>query len=326
MIELAVRHETFPLASPFTISRGSRTQSDVVLVELTQEGVTGRGECLPYARYGETIGGVIETIESQRKALAHGLDRTGLQKALPAGAARNALDCAFWDLEAKQAGCRVWELLGRPKPRPVITAYTLSLDSAEKMGEAAAKEAARPLLKLKLAGPENLDRIAAVRAHAPRARIILDANEGWTPAIYAELAPHLAVLGVELVEQPFPAGEDQALATMQRPVPICADESCHDTASLESLVGLYDFINIKLDKTGGLTEALTLKDAARVHGLRVMVGSMLATSLSMAPAVLVAQDAEVVDLDGPLLLAEDRPDGLLYEGSEVYPPTPALWG
>jgi L-alanine-DL-glutamate epimerase-like enolase superfamily enzyme len=326
MIELTVRHETFPLANTFTISRGSRTQSDVVLVELTQDGVTGRGECLPYARYGETIDGVVETIQSQRKALAQGLDRIGLQKALPSGAARNALDCAFWDLEAKQAGCRVWELLGRPEPGPVVTAYTLSLDSAEKMGEAAAKEAERPLLKLKLAGPENLDRIAAVRGRAPHARIILDANEGWTPAIYAELAPHLAVLGVALVEQPLPAGDDQALATMQRPVPVCADESCHDTASLERLVGLYDVINIKLDKTGGLTEALTLEGAARAHGLRVMVGCMLATSLSMAPAILVAQEAEVVDLDGPLLLARDRPNGLRYEGSEVYPSTPVLWG
>ena len=326
MIDLAVHHETFPLANPFTISRGSRTQSDVVLVELTENGATGRGECLPYARYGETIDGVVQTIESQRKALAQGLDRMGLQKALPAGAARNALDCAFWDLEAKQAGCRVWELLGQPEPGPVVTAYTLSLDSAEKMGEAAAKEAERPLLKVKLAGPENLDRIAAVRAQAPRARIILDANEGWTPAIYAELAPHLAVLGVDLVEQPLPVGEDQALATMQRPVPICADESCHDSAGLDALVGLYDFINIKLDKTGGLTEALILKAAAKAHGLRIMVGSMLATSLSMAPALLVAQEAEVVDLDGPLLLAHDRPDGLRYEGSHVYPSTAALWG
>jgi L-alanine-DL-glutamate epimerase-like enolase superfamily enzyme len=326
MIDLAVRHESFPLAGRFTISRGSRTQSDVVVVELTQDGVTGRGECLPYPRYGESVDGVIETIEGQRNALAHGLDRMGLQKALPPGAARNALDCAFWDLEAKQAGCRVWELLGQPAPKPVVTAYTLSFDSAENMGEAAAKAADRPLLKLKLGGPDNVDRIAAVRAKAPRARIILDANEGWTPAIYAELAPHLAVLGVELVEQPLPAGEDQALATMQHPVPVCADESCHDRAGLEALVGLYDFINIKLDKTGGLTEALALKAAAEAHGLRIMVGSMVATSLAMAPAHLVAQGAEVVDLDGPLLLAKDRSGGLRYEGSKVYPATDALWG
>ncbi len=326
MIDLAVRHEAFPLASAFTISRGSRTQSDVVVVELAQAGVTGRGECLPYPRYGESVEGVMATIEGLREALAHGLDRQGLQTALPPGAARNALDCAFWDLEAKQAGCRVWELLGRPAPRPVVTAYTLSFASAESMGLAAAKAAHRPLLKLKLAGPDNIDRIAAVRAKAPQARIILDANEGWTPAIYAEVAPHLAVLGVELVEQPLPAGEDQALATMQHPVPVCADESCHDSAGLDALAGLYDFVNIKLDKTGGLTEALALKAAAEARGLRIMVGSMLATSLSMAPAHLVAQGAEVVDLDGPLLLAEDRPDGLRYDGSEVYPPQAALWG
>jgi L-Ala-D/L-Glu epimerase / N-acetyl-D-glutamate racemase len=326
MIDLTVRHESFPLAGTFTISRGSRTQADVVVVELTEGGATGRGECLPYPHYGESVAGVVETIESLRGALARGLDRMGLQTALPPGAARNAVDCAFWDLEAKQAGCRVWDLLGRPAPRPVLTAYTLSFDTAENMGAAAAKAADRPLLKLKLAGPDNLDRIAAVRAKAPRARIILDANEGWTPAIYADLAPHLAVLGVGLVEQPLPAGEDQALATMQHPVPVCADESCHDRASLEALIGLYDFINIKLDKTGGLTEALALKAAAETHGLRIMVGSMVATSLSMAPALLVAQEAEVVDLDGPLLLACDRLDGLRYEGSLVHPPVPALWG
>lgn len=326
MIDLAVRHESFPLAATFTISRGSRTQADVVVVELSEGGATGRGECLPYPHYGESVAGVVAAVESLRGALARGLDRMGLQTALPPGAARNAVDCAFWDLEAKQAGCRVWDLLGRPAPRPVVTAYTLSFDTAENMGAAAAKAAERPLLKLKLAGPDNVDRIAAVRAKAPRARIILDANEGWTPAIYADLAPHLAVLGIDLVEQPLPAGEDQALATMQRPVPVCADESCHDRASLEALVGLYDFINIKLDKTGGLTEALALKAAAEAHGLRIMVGSMVATSLSMAPALLVAQGAEVVDLDGPLLLAHDRRDGLRYDGSLVHPPVPALWG
>lgn len=326
MIELTVRHETFPLAERFTISRGSRTQSDVVVAEVRHDGVVGRGECLPYAHYGETVEGVIETIESLRPAFSRGLDRLGLQTALPPGAARNAVDCAFWDLEAKRAGCRVWELLGLAAPRPVVTAYTLSFDSAERMGVAARKAAERPLLKLKLSGPENLDRISAVRANAPRARIVLDANEGWTPAIYAELAPHLAVLGVELVEQPLPAGEDQSLARMQHPIPVCADESCHDSASLAALKGLYDFVNIKLDKTGGLTEALALKAAAKAQGFRIMVGSMVATSLSMAPALLVAQGAEVVDLDGPLLLAHDRPDGLVYEGSEIQPPTSALWG
>jgi L-alanine-DL-glutamate epimerase-like enolase superfamily enzyme len=208
----------------------------------------------------------------------------------------------------------------------VETTYTLSFDTAENMGAAAARMADRPLLKLKLSGPENMDRISAVRASAPRARIVVDANEGWTPAIYAELAPHLVDLGVEMVEQPLPAEADGALASMPRPVPVCADESCHDRDSLERLVGLYDFVNIKLDKTGGLSEALALKAAAQSLGFRIMVGSMISTSLSMAPAHLVAQDAEVVDLDGPLLLDKDRPDGLVYEGSTIHPPTPELWG
>lgn len=326
MIDLNVRHETFPLRDRFTISRGTRTQSDVVVAELARDGVVGRGECLPYPHYGESVEGVIATIEAVRGPLAQGLDRTGLQSALPAGAARNALDCAFWDLEAKASGERVWTLLGLPALRPVETAYTLSFDTMENMGAAAARMADRPVLKLKLSGPENLDRIAAVRANAPRARIVVDANEGWTPAIYEDLAPHLVGLGVELVEQPLPAGADGALASMPHPVPVCADESCHDRDSLEHLDGLYDFVNIKLDKTGGLTEAMALKEAAQSLGFRIMVGSMLATSLSMAPALLVAQDAEVVDLDGPLLLDKDRPDGLVYEGSTIHPPAPEFWG
>jgi L-alanine-DL-glutamate epimerase-like enolase superfamily enzyme len=326
MIDLSVRHEVFPLRESFTISRGSRTQADVVVAELSENGAIGRGECLPYARYGETVEGVIETIEGTRGRLAGGLDRLGLQTALPPGAARNALDCAFWDLEAKRAGRRVWELLGMPVPVPVVTAYTLSLDSPGKMKESAARVAHRELLKLKLSGADDLDRIAAVRAAAPTARIILDANEGWTTETYAELMPHLAALGVELVEQPLPAGEDAALAGMRHPVPLCADESCHDRASLASLAGRYDYVNIKLDKTGGLTEALALKAAAEAQGFKIMVGCMVATSLSMAPAALVAQGAAVSDLDGPLLLAGDRPDGLVYEGSLVHPPSAELWG
>ncbi|MEE8292935.1 MAG: dipeptide epimerase, partial [Kiloniellales bacterium] len=258
MIDLNVRHETFPLRDRFTISRGTRTQSDVVVAELARDGVVGRGECLPYPHYGESVEGVIATIEAVRGPLTQGLDRTGLQSVLPAGAARNALDCAFWDLEAKASGERVWTLLGLPALRPVETAYTLSFDTMENMGAAAARMADRPVLKLKLSGPENLDRIAAVRANAPRARIVVDANEGWTPAIYEDLAPHLVGLGVELVEQPLPAGADGALASMPHPVPVCADESCHDRDSLEHLDGLYDFVNIKLDKTGGLTEAMAL--------------------------------------------------------------------
>jgi L-alanine-DL-glutamate epimerase-like enolase superfamily enzyme len=245
---------------------------------------------------------------------------------MPAGAARNAVDCAFWDLEAKQAGHRVWELLGQAAPGPVTTAYTLSLDTAENMARAAAENAWRPLLKLKLAGPEDLARVEAVREAAPETRLIVDANEGWAPGLYAELAPHLAVLGVEMIEQPLPAGHDAALATMQRPVAVAADESCHDTASLAGLAGRYDLVNIKLDKTGGLTEALRLKAAAEAEGYGVMVGCMLATSLAMAPAFLVARDARIVDLDGPLLLERDRPEGLVFEGSLIHPPEPNLWG
>ncbi|MDH3595130.1 MAG: dipeptide epimerase [Rhodospirillales bacterium] len=326
MTELAVRAETWPLRGSFTISRGSRTAVEVVVVELTAGGARGRGECVPYARYGETVEGVVQAIEGLRGPLSGSLDRTGLQGVLPAGAARNAVDCAFWDLEAKQAGRRVWELIGQAAPGPVTTAYTLSLDTAAAMARAAAENAWRPLLKLKLAGPEDLARVEAVREAAPETRLIVDANEGWAPGLYAELAPHLAVLGVEMIEQPLPAGHDAALATMQRPVAVAADESCHDTASLSRLAGRYDMVNIKLDKTGGLTEALSLKAAAQAEGYGVMVGCMLATSLAMAPAVLVARDAQIVDLDGPLLLERDRPEGLVFEGSLIHPPQPNLWG
>ncbi len=265
-------------------------------------------------------------IESLRARIEDGLDRRGLQQALPAGAARNALDCAFWDLEAKRAGRPVWALLGLKAPAPVTTAYTLSLDTPEAMGRAAAENAARPLLKLKLAGPDDLARVEAVRENAPAARLIVDANEGWSLDDYVELAPKLAGLGVDLIEQPLPAGKDAALAGMRRPVPVCADESCHDSASLAGLAGRYDAVNIKLDKTGGLTEALELKDAAGAQGYEIMVGCMLATSLAMAPATLVAQGARFVDLDGPLLLDRDRAEGLYYEDSLLHPPEPALWG
>jgi len=326
MTNLAVRRESWPIRGSFTISRGTRTSSEVVVAELSRDGLVGRGECMPYARYGESPESVVAAIEGQREAVAGGLDRLGLERVLPPGAARNALDCAFWDLEAKQAGDRVWRLLGLDSLKPVTSAYTLSLDSVERMAAAAAENAWRPLLKLKLAGPEDLARVEAVRAAAPEARLVVDANEGWTPGTYAELAPHLAVLGVEVIEQPLPAGQDAALGSMQRPVKVCADESCHDTASLAGLAGRYDMVNIKLDKTGGLTEALHLKAAAEAAGLGIMVGCMLATSLAMAPALIVAQGAQVVDLDGPLLLERDRPEGLAFEGSLINPPSPALWG
>lgn len=314
--------ETFRLAQAFTISRGSKTEARVVTVRITRDGVTGWGEAVPYARYGETPEGVL----AQIAALPQGIDRTELQAALPAGAARNAVDCALWDWQAKAERRRVWDMLGRLAPNPAITAYTLSLDTPDAMRAQAALNAHRPVLKIKLGTPDDMPRLEAVRAGAPRSTIIIDANEGWTPAIYADLAPHLVGLGVALVEQPLPAGQDEALAHMPRPLPVCADESCHDRASLSALRGKYDVINVKLDKTGGLTEALALVDAARAEGFGVMVGCMVGTSLAMAPATLLTAGAVQVDLDGPLLLAEDRPHPLRYSDAGIHPPEPELWG
>jgi len=321
-MSIDVTRDVFKLAQVFTISRGSRTEAQVLTVRVTRDGVTGWGECVPYARYDETLASVEEEI----RGLPADVTRAALQDLLPAGAARNAVDCALWDLEAKQAGKRVWELAGLPAPGPEITAYTLSLDTPEAMREQAAKNAHRPLLKIKLGTPDDMPRLEAVRAGAPEARIIIDANEGWSADVYADLAPHLVRLGVQLVEQPLPAGEDDALIGMDRPVPVCADESCHDRASLPGLKGKYDVVNIKLDKTGGLTEALELRKAALAEGYDIMVGCMVGSSLAMAPATLVAQGAKVVDLDGPLLLAEDRDEPLIFDDKGVHPPTAALWG
>ena len=326
MTQLGVRRESWPIRGTFAISRGSRTATEVVVAELTRDGHTGRGECVPYPRYGETVEGVMADIESLRARLAAGLDREALQAALPAGAARNAVDCAFWDLDAKRAGKRVFELAGLPAPKPLTTAYTLSLDAPDAMGRAAAENAHRPLLKLKVTGEGDLERVRAVRAHAPHARLVVDANEAWTPAQFERFVPELAGLGIAMIEQPLPAKADAPLASLKRSIPVCADESCHDAATIEALVGRYDMINIKLDKSGGLTEALKLRRAAEEKGFGVMVGCMIATSLSMAPAVLVAQGVAVVDLDGPLLLARDRDSGLRYEGSTVHPADAALWG
>jgi len=317
-----VSEDRFALAEMFTIARGSRSHADVIRVDLLRDTVAGRGECVPYARYGETMA----SVRAQIEGLAEGFDQAALQHALPAGAARNAADCALWDWEAKRTGRRVWDLAGLAQPAPVVTAFTLSLDSPEKMELAARKHAARPLLKIKLGTPEDMPRLEAVRRGAPSTRIIIDANEGWDAEVYADLAPHLLRLGVEMVEQPLPAGEDNMLAEIARPLPVCADESCHDRDSLPGLRGKYDMVNIKLDKAGGLTEALALRDAARAEGYRVMVGCMVGSSLAMAPAVLVAQGAEIVDLDGPLLLAEDRDPPLYYDDQGVHPPLPALWG
>ncbi|MEM9853346.1 MAG: N-acetyl-D-Glu racemase DgcA [Pseudomonadota bacterium] len=319
---ILVRRDTFPLAHVFTISRGSRTEAQVISVEVARGGHVGRGEGVPYARYGETI----ESVEAQIAGLGSDIERAALAEALAPGAARNAVDCALWDLEAKAAGKRAWELAGLGKPEARVTAYTLSLAEPEAMEAQARENAHRPLLKIKLGTPDDMPRLEAVRRGAPDADIIVDANEGWTAEIYAELAPHMVRLGVKLVEQPLPAGDDEALAHMARPLPVCADESCHDRASLPALRGKYDMINIKLDKAGGLTEALALSDAARAEGYGIMVGCMVSSSLAMAPATLVAQRAVIVDLDGPLLLARDREPPLCYDARGVHPPKAALWG
>ncbi|MCD9148070.1 N-acetyl-D-Glu racemase DgcA [Pseudophaeobacter flagellatus] len=321
-MHISVTPDVFKLAQVFTISRGSRTEAKVLTVKVEQDGVTGWGECVPYARYDETL----ESVTAEIEALPADFTRAELQDLLPAGAARNAVDCALWDLEAKQAGKPVWELAGLPAPGPEITAYTLSLASPDEMRKQAAENAHRPLLKIKLGTPDDMPRLEAVRAGAPEAKIIIDANEGWSAEVYAALAPHLVRLGVELVEQPLPAGEDDALIGLDRPVPVCADESCHDRASLPKLKGKYDVVNIKLDKTGGLTEALKLRQEALALGYDVMVGCMVGSSLAMAPATLLAQGVLVTDLDGPLLLAEDREVPLKFDAEGVHPPQTALWG
>ncbi|MES2845958.1 MAG: N-acetyl-D-Glu racemase DgcA [Pseudomonadota bacterium] len=319
---ITVTPDTFRLAQVFTISRGSRTEARVLTVRITRGGVTGWGECVPYARYGETLDSVTAQIES----LPAGITRDALQTALPAGAARNAVDCALWDLWAKQTGQRVWQLAHLPEPGPMVTAYTLSLDTPENMRAAAAQNAHRPILKIKLGTPDDMPRLQAVRQGAPRTTIIIDANEGWTADVYADLAPHLVQMGVALVEQPLPAGGDDMLAEIARPLPVCADESCHDRHSLPGLKGKYDVVNIKLDKTGGLTEALALKTEAQALGYGLMVGCMVGSSLAMAPATLLAQGAAYTDLDGPLLLAEDRENPLRFDQAGVHPPARELWG
>jgi L-Ala-D/L-Glu epimerase len=325
-IALSVEVERWPIAGSFSIARGAKTEAQVVVATLADGPHRGRGECVPYARYGETVAGVAAAIDAMRQPLAGGLDRIELEVRMPAGAARNALDCAFWDLEAKRAGRPVHALAGLPPPGPLVTAYTISLDRPDQMAAAAAKAASRKLLKVKLGAPNDPDRIRAVRAAAPHRELIVDANEGWAAENLGKNLAACAEAGVTLVEQPVPAGSDQCLAAFPHPISICADESVHDRASLEALVGKYDAINIKLDKTGGLTEALRLAAEAERLGFGLMVGCMVATSLSMAPAHLLAQRARVVDLDGPLLLAKDRAHGLHYEGSLVYPPAPELWG
>ncbi len=318
----AVTVERWPLKSPFIIARGAKTEAEVVVVSLSDGAVTGRGECVPYARYGDTVAGVVAAIEGAPLVD----DRLHLCAAMPAGAARNALDCALWDLEAKRTRRPAAALAGAPALSPLETCYTLSLGSPEAMAAAARAVPHLGLLKLKLGGAGDPERMAAVRRARPNARLVADANESWTAgALHAFLeAAHAAA--IELIEQPLPAGDDAPLASLSHVVPVCADESAHVTADIEGLTGRYDAVNIKLDKAGGLTEALAMAARARAHGLRIMAGSMVATSLAVAPAFILAQQADWVDLDGPLLLARDRPHGLVIENGWMMPPVPDLWG
>ena len=325
-LTLALAVERWPIAGSFAISRGSKTEALTVVAELSDGVARGRGECVPYARYGESVDSVRAQIEAMRPQLGAGIDRRGLQTAMPPGAARNALDCAFWDLEAKRTKRPVHELAEVPAPLALTTAYTISLAAPEAMAETAKGAAGRSLLKIKLGAEGDSARIAAVRAAAPQAALIVDANEGWNESNVAAHVAACAEAGVVLIEQPLPEGQDQALAHMRRPIPVCADESVHDRSSLSALSGRYDAVNIKLDKAGGLTEALAMVAEARRQGFTIMVGCMVATSLSMAPAILIAQQARFIDLDGPLLLSRDRPNGLRYADSMVFPPSPVLWG
>ena len=326
MPSLSARAERWPIAGSFTIARGSKTEAEVVVVELADGAALGRGEAVPYARYGESLDQTLADIEAVRASVEAGCDPAALQALIGAGAARNALDCALWDLRAKQTGVRAWVRAGWPTLAAVTTAFTLSLAAPETMAEAARAAAHRPLLKLKIGGADDLDRVAAVRAAAPRSALIVDANEALSFDDLRRLIPDFARLGVELIEQPLKAGADEALEGYASPVPLCADESLHTRADLAACARRYGCVNIKLDKTGGLTEALALAAEARALGLSIMAGCMVATSLAMAPASLLTPLCRYIDLDGPLLLARDREPGLVFEGSSVLPPSPALWG
>ena len=323
---LSVRQERWPTRAAFVIARGAKTEAHVIVVEIEQAGVVGRGEAVPYARYGQTMDGELSRLESLRAAVEQGADRRELQDLAPAGAARNALDCALWDLEAKLSGKPAWETAGLSGLVPVTTCFTLSLDEPHAMARAARLAADRPILKLKIGGPGDLDRVEAVRGAAPSSRLVVDANEGLEFEDLRRLAPELARLGVAMIEQPLKASDDAALDGYASPVLLCADESLHTRADLAACARRYGAVNIKLDKCGGLTEALAVAAQARTLGLQVMAGCMVATSLAMAPAMILAQGAQVVDLDGPLLLARDREPGLTFTGSVIAPPERQLWG
>lgn len=329
MLILDVQQESWPIAGTFSISRGSRTSAEVVVVTLTdpRSGKRGRGECVPYARYGESVEGVAAELKAFAPTLASGrIDRVALQSAMPAGAARNALDCAFWDLEAKERGRPAWELAGLERPGPLTTAETLSLDTPEKMAAQAISKTGCPLLKIKLGSEGALARVEAIRAARPDATLIVDANEALPPSELVSTLEALAALGVAMVEQPLPAGEDDLLAGIVSPIPLCADESSHTVKDIPRLARLYSMVNVKLDKTGGLTEAMAMVKAAEEAGLKLMIGCMVGTSLGMAPAYLLGSRATYVDLDGPVILAKDREFGLSYTRGRVLPPLPDLWG
>ncbi|WNJ99456.1 N-acetyl-D-Glu racemase DgcA [Thalassospiraceae bacterium LMO-JJ14] len=324
--ELTVTVQSWPLARPFAISRGVKTAADVVVVEIVENGTRGWAECVPYPRYNETTESVVAEIEAVRRAVEGDIQPATLQELMAAGAARNAVDCALWDLRAKEAHASVADLCGLGALRPEITAETIGIGTPGEMGARAAELSHAPLLKIKMDANDIEARLDAIKASAPAARLIVDPNEGWSAEIVAAKGEYLKRIGVEMLEQPVPAGDDEGLRGIDSPVALCADEALHTSADLEGLKGKYDMVNIKLDKTGGLTEALTLKARAESMGFGIMVGCMVGTSLAMAPAVLVAQGAKIVDLDGPLLLKQDRTPGLDFTGGMIHPPKPELWG
>jgi L-alanine-DL-glutamate epimerase-like enolase superfamily enzyme len=323
---LTVTHRAWPLAQPLMTAHGVETTVDLVVAEISDVESRGRGEGLPLRRYGESIDRVVATLDAMKAAVFSGLSRDTLQHALPPGAARNALDCAFWDIDAKRAYRTVAELAGLGAVPPLMTAFTLDFDTPDKMAEQAAANRTRPLLRLELGGDGDIERVRAVRQAAPAARLIVDANESWKEVQLREYMPMLVDLRVALIEQPLPADADDALARLEHPISLCADESCRTRADLDRLDGKYAAINTKLDKAGGLTEALALAAEAKRRGLRIMVGGAISTSLGIAPALLVAQQAEIIDLDGPLRLASDRGAGLRYDGGTILPADPKLWG
>jgi L-alanine-DL-glutamate epimerase-like enolase superfamily enzyme len=323
-LEFSVAEQRWPLDHPFRTSRGASTEARVILVTVSDGQHTGRGEAVPISRYGQSPASTIAQLE---QIFPKCVDRRQIQELLPAGAARNALDCAMWDLEAKSSGKRVWELANIPIADSIETAFTISLDAPEKMAAATRAGQKAPFLKLKLGGDSlDLPRVEAVREAAPAGRLMVDANESWSPRHYREITPDLRGLGIELIEQPFPADADDALETLDHPVPVCADESCHATPDLPRLVNRYDAINVKLDKTGGLTEALFLTERARERGFKILVGCMVCTSLGIAPARLLVGTTDYADLDGPLLLAGDRHQPLSYQAGKIGLPTRELWG